>query len=399
MVLRKNMRWLTLGALLAVGVVVGAFYTFRPSTDERYRFQIRTPIPGADSDIRSAIYQSLGTRMLPGHTVTWLNNGQVFDAVEQSVRAAKTSIHMLLYIWEEGAASNRITDAVIGRAKEGVECRILVDAFGSSAFGKTVQPQLTAAGCDVRIFRPLAGGAKLSRNHRKIVVVDGVTAVTGGFGIRDSWLGDGVNNDGWRDANVLFSGPAVTEAQQAFAENWQEAGGALLPEGAFPPLANSGGAEACFVASTNSTTVTRAERLTQLLIAAAKRRLWISNAYVVPSSAILQMLKQKASEGVDVRLLAPGKKSDSKTSFGLQHTQYGSLLKHGVRIWEYQPSMLHSKTMLVDERIVVVGSINLDPLSLNKLEEGALVVSDEIFAGQLARAFQTDCTHSRELTK
>jgi cardiolipin synthase A/B len=98
-------------------------------------------------------------------------------------------------------------------------------------------------------------------------------------------------------------------------------------------------------------------------------------------------------------LLAPGKKSDSKTSFGIQHTEYGSLLKHGIRIWEYQPSMLHSKTMLVDDRLVVVGSINLDPLSLNKLEEGSLVVSDETFARKLEAAFQTDCTHSRELAK
>ena len=385
---------------MALVIAAGAIFALRPSNDELYRFQLRSPIPGADNDFRSALYQSLGARMTTGHTVTWLNNGQVFDAVEQSIRAAKTSIHMLLYIWEEGTASDRITAAVIGRAKQGVQCRILVDAFGSSAFGKTIQPQLTAAGCEVRIFRPLAGGEKLSRNHRKLVIVDGTTAVTGGFGIRDNWLGDGVNSEGWRDANVLFSGPAVAEAQQAFAENWQEAGGALLPKGAFPPpLANSGSAEACFVASTNSTTVTRAERLTQLLIAVAKRRLWISNAYVVPSPAILQMLKQKAAEGVDVRILAPGKKSDSKTSFGLQHTEYGSLLKHGVRIWEYQPSMLHSKTMLVDERIVVAGSINLEPFSLNKLEEGALVVSDESFAGQLAGAFETDCTHSRELIK
>jgi len=392
----KRLRAVALGVLMTSGVV-GAYFTLRPA-NEAYRFQIRSAIPGAGNDFRLAIYQSLGTRMTPGHTVTWLNNGQVFDALARSVGAAKSSIHMLLYIWEEGSASARITSAIVGRAKAGVQCRILVDAFGSSAFGKTVAPQLKAAGCDVRIFRPAAAGATIARNHRKIVVIDGTSAVTGGFGIRDNWLGDGVNNEGWRDANVSFSGPAVTEAQQAFAENWQEAGGALLPNEAFPSLAASGGAEAGFVASTNSITVTRAERLTQLLIAAAKRRLWISNAYVVPSSAILALLKQKALEGVDVRLLAPGKKSDSKTSFGLQHTEYGSLLKHGVRIWEYQPSMFHAKTMLVDERLVVVGSINLDPLSLNKLEEGALIVNDETFAAQLAGAFQKDCSHSRELT-
>ena len=135
------------------------------------------------------------------------------------------------------------------------------------------------------------------------------------------------------------------------------------------------------------------------MIQAGKKRIWIANAYFVPSKAILEMIKRKASEGVDVRLLAPGKKSDSKTSFGLQHVEYDSLLEKGVRVWEYLPAMMHAKTMVVDDDLAFVSSMNLDPLSLTKLEEVALVVQDRAFAATLAQTFETDCVHARALSK
>jgi cardiolipin synthase len=303
-----------------------------------------------------------------------------------------------MYIWEQGNASDRVLSAISERARSGVECRILVDAFGSSKFGEQLQAPLERAGCEVRVFRPLPGYDTLARNHRKIVVIDGQVAFTGGFGIRDNWLGNGLEEDEWRDTHVRFRGPAVLDAQQAFAENWQEAGGALLPESAFPPLASSAGTpRAAFVSSTASKEVTRAERLTQLLIAFARHRVWIENAYFVPSKAILELLQRKASEGVDVRVMVAGKHSDSKTSFGAQQFEYHSLLKGGVRVWEYLPSMLHTKAMLVDDELGLVGSINLDPLSLNKLEEGALVVQDRTVNEHLAQSFLRDAAQAKEL--
>ncbi len=369
--------------------------------EEKHAFQLSVAIPSEGVAFNSALQQALGVELRPGHTVTLLSNGAVFDALDEEIRKARSSVHVLIYIWEKGVASDRIVAAIIDRAKAGVACRILVDDFGSPDFAKGVQPALTAAGCDVRLFRPgLADGDKLARNHRKVVVVDGRVGFTGGFGIRDNWLGDGVTDDGWRDANVRFTGPAVAGAQQAIAENWQEAGGPLFPPEAFPPADVSGPASAAFVASTISPVLTRSERLVQLMIQAAKKRLWIANAYFVPSRAILEMLKRKASEGVDVRLLMPGKhKSDSKTSAGAQHVEYGPLVERGIRIFEYQPSMMHAKTMVVDDELSVVASINLDPLSLNKLEEVALVVQDRAFAANLARTFEADVTQARPVTR
>jgi len=367
--------------------------------DEGHAFLLDVPVPSAGAPFALALYQSLGVRLMPGHNVTLLGNGSIFDGLEEEIRRARSSVHVVMYIWEKGAASDRIVAALVDRARAGVSCNILVDAFGSPDFGEDVQPRLVDAGCAVRIFRPLPGyGDKLARNHRKLVIVDGRIAFTGGFGVRDNWLGDGVTAEAWRDANVRFAGPAVAGAQQAFAENWQEAGGPLLPPETFPVLETAGPASVAFVASTISPVLTRSERLVQLMIQAAKKRLWIANAYFVPSKAILEMIERKASEGVDVRLLAPGKKSDSKTSFGLQHIEYDDLLEKGVRVWEYQPSMMHAKTMLVDDELGLVSTMNLDPLSLAKLEEVALVVQDRAFAAALARTFEQDCVHARALS-
>jgi cardiolipin synthase len=383
-------------ALLAGGLGIG-FVTCKRGGDAQ-AFELRAAIPSAGAPFAEALYQSLGVRLVPGHDVSLLTNGSVFDGIEEEIRRARSSVNVVIYIWEKGAASDRIVAALVERARAGVACRIVVDAFGSPDFDEDVQPKLAAAGCDVKPFRPLPGsGDKLARNHRKIVVVDGRVGFTGGFGIRDTWLGDGVTAEGWRDTNVRFTGPAVAEAQQAIAENWQEAGGGLFPPEAFPILEASGPASAAFVTSTVSPVLTRAERLVQLMIQAAKKRLWIANAYFVPSKAILAMLERKGSEGVDVRLLVPVKKSDSKASAGAQHVEYGPLVERGVRVMEYEPSMMHAKTMVVDDDLSVVASINLDPLSLGKMDEVALVVQDRAFAAKLAKAFEDDSTRCRAI--
>jgi cardiolipin synthase len=359
-------------------------------------FQLNGPVPSEGEPLAFALLQSLGVRFDAGHSVSWILNGDVFEALEKEIAEARSSIHVLMYIWKEGTASDRIVRALVERASAGVACRIVVDPFGSSDFDDTVRAPLEAAGCEIRTFRPLSGKHKAARNHRKLVVIDGARAVTGGFGIRDNWLGDGVHDEKWRDSSVRFAGPSVADAQQAFAENWQEAGGNLLPREAFPSIAPEGHARAAFVSSTGAA-LTRAERLTQLLIAAATHRIWISNAYFVPTRGIAEQLRVKATAGVDVRILVPGKRSDSKTSFGVQRTsEYGPLLKAGARVWEYQSSMMHAKTMLVNDSLVLVGSINLDPLSLSVLEECALVTEDRALAQELARAFAIDCAHATE---
>ena len=260
-------------------------------------------------------------------------------------------------------------------------------------------------GCEARIFRPLSEvpqRERLARNHRKLVVVDGEVGLTGGFGIHSSWLGDGVTHaETWRETNALVRGPAVREMQLAFAEDWQNSGGGILPPHAFPELderAKEGGMRAAFSASSPGPGDTEAERLTQLAIAAAKKRVWISNAYFVPSEPILQLLEQKRKEGVDVRVLAAGPIHDWKIILEAQRAAYPRLLEAGVRLWEFQPSMMHAKSMLVDDRLSIIGSTNMDPLSLNRLEEGSIVVDDPKLAKALERTFLEDLEHAEEIS-
>ncbi len=391
----RRHRVLTFGAALCIALAGAGAAIFAACTrDEAPRkgFALNGPVPESDAGFSSALYQTVGVRMQPGHAVKLLTNGSVFDALDASIRGARSSVHIVMYIWEKGAASERVVAALVDRARAGIDCRIVIDDFGSPDFDDDVRPALEAAGCEVRTFRPvLEGDDELARNHRKIVVIDGNVAFVGGFGVRDDWLGDGVTGDAWRDTSLQLTGPAVLDAQQAIAENWLEAGGKYLPAESFPPPAPVGGASAAVVTSTASPTSSRAERLILLMVQAATRRLWIANAYFVPSGAIRDAIERKAKQGVDVRLIVPSiAKNDSKASAGVEPLEVGSLVDAGVRVLSYQPSMMHAKTMVIDDDLAVVSSINLDPLSLSKLEEVAVIVRDRAFTTELSRAFDAD---------
>lgn len=359
-------------------------------------FKLTATVPADPDGFSNALYQSVGARLQPGHQIELVDNGRVFDRLEEEIGKAKTSVNLVLFIWRPFEPSPRIVKALTARAKEGVACRILVDAVASTGFEDEVKPTLVAAGCDVRPFRPTK---TQDRNHRKIVVIDGKLAFTGGFGIDKTWLGDGKAPEEWRDSNLIVKGPAVSELQQAFADNWQEMNGPLLPPSDFPALPAEGPTRAAYVSSTASAHLTRAERLSQLTIAAATKRLWIANAYFVPSPGISELLIAKKKQGVDVQIMAPSDNTDHKQVLREQRATYGKLLEAGIRIWEYQPALLHSKTMVVDDHLSVLGSINLDRLSLNAMEEGSLVMSDPHVVEELSKAWQADLKHCVEVKK
>jgi cardiolipin synthase A/B len=360
-------------------------------------------VPAEAESLSLAFFQSTGVALEPGHRVELVDNGRVFDAMEEEIRAARSSLHIVSYIWRPGQPSERLVRALQER-QPGVACRVLVDPLGSLNF-EAVAPGLLAAGCEVRLFRPIQGAISafdvkrmLARVHRKLVIRDGEVGITGGWGIWKSWLGDARNAEEWRDSNVRIWGPAVRGMQQAFAENWQAAGGGFLPPESFPELAPMGEARAGFVASTGETFLSDGMRMTLLAIGAAERRLWIANSYFVPTEAISDMLILKAKAGVDVRVLVPSRRHhDVGVVFAAQRASYARLLENGVRIWEYELSMMHSKTILVDERLSVVGSTNMDPLSLGEVEEGSLVMEDAALAAALEETFLEDLTRSREI--
>lgn len=383
-----------LGLLLLAGLLASACREESAGLVEA----TRSPLPDGVS-FGSALLQMTEVPLRDGNLVEVVNNGRVFDVLVEEIGRARQSVHITVYIWRPSVPSDRVIQAIEQRTREGVACRIIVDPLGSVDFEEQVRPRLEAAGCDVRFFRQITEdpAKALGRNHRKLLVVDGRVGVMGGFGIWKAWLGDGRAEEEWRETSVRFTGPAVRDLQVAFARDWSASGGALLPDVDLPALSTTGPVPAAFVSSAPVVGVTNAERLTVLMFTAARKRLWISNAYFTPSKPLLQLLERKRQEGVEIRVLAPGPVHDVPPIRSAQRGTYERLLKAGVRVWEYQPSMMHAKTLLVDDDIAVIGSINLDPLSLNQLEEGALVMESESTVAQLAHDFERDLEVSREL--
>jgi cardiolipin synthase A/B len=373
------------------------------------RHEMKGPfhLPPGPEGFSFVLYQSTGVCLEEGHRVELLENSTVFERMLEDIRQARESIHILVYIWRPCGLSDRFVEALRERVRAGVSCRVVVDPVGSEEvsgdhdFDQKIERRLAECGVEVHYYRPLAGkvlGRLLGRNHQKLVIVDGRVGYTGGFGIWKVWEGDGRAPENWRDTHVRVEGPAVCRMQLTFSRSWQESGGSLLHPRDLPEPCHVGPVRGAFVDSIGKLGMTDAERMVRIVIAAARQRLWIANAYFTPPNAIIEQLIHKVHEGVDVRVLAPGPIHDVPLVRASQRSTYEQLLRAGVRIWEYQPSMMHAKTLLVDDWLGVVGSTNLDSLSLNKLSEGSMVLADPEFAGKLARCWEKDLEYSREIT-
>jgi cardiolipin synthase len=379
-------------AVVAVCVAGGCAVPLAPQLSLRGS----VPSPSEPEAFETALFQTVGAHLRGGHRWHLEDDGRVFGALVEAIGRARVSVNIVSYIWHSGEPSDRLLEALRQRDKK-VACRVLADPLGSPDFEEKVEPQLRAMGCDTLMFRPLLQHPNPERNHRKIAVIDGHVGFIGGFGIRHEWVkGSGSGDPEWRDINLRVEGPTVAELQRAFAQNWQEAGGALLPVEDFPRIDGDGAARVAFVASTFGY-VTLADRLTLLMIASAKKRLWIWNAYFVPDDRLRDLLVAKAKAGVDVRVLAPGDKNDVLASKVGQRRSYPPLLAAGVHLFEFQPTMMHAKAMILDDRVAVVGSINLDSLSLTRLEEAAVVVEDPELVAALAKDWDADIAQSREI--
>ncbi|HEX8436628.1 phosphatidylserine/phosphatidylglycerophosphate/cardiolipin synthase family protein, partial [Archangium sp.] len=372
--------------------------------DHPQQLRIHQDLPDSGPDLSFALYQSVGVGLRPGHVVELVQDDHILDSLEGEIRQARESLHLLTSSWRSGEVSERLIRALETR-QPGVTCRILVDSLDSPGFAEKVEPRLVQAGCEVRTFRPFIGATVVfdderldARNHRQLVIRDGRSGLTGGSGVGPAWRREKGPAEAWRDTYVHVTGPAVRQLQRAFAEGWQEAGGALLPDSAFPQLESQGEARAGFIASTGSPALSHSERMVQVLIASARRRLWLTNACFIPTVATTDMLIRKAREGVDVRILVPGLRHGGPHAvLAAQRAAYERLLENGVRVWEYQPAPLHARTLLVDDRLAAVGSTNMEPNSSAMLQEGALVVEDPQLARALAVTFERDLLHAVEI--
>jgi cardiolipin synthase len=333
-----------------------------------------------------------------------INGDRIFPAMLDAIGAAQRTINLLTYIYWRGEIGSRVADAVCGRATAGVSCRVLLDALGSLKMDPDLIDRMTDCGVRVSRFRPpkpYAIRRGNNRTHRKLLILDGRIGFTGGVGIADEWTGDAQDPDHWRDTHVRVEGPVVRGLLGSFAENWLEATGEVLA-GAddLPELEPIPGERAAMLAIRSSAGVgdTDVETLFFLTIAAARRSIDLTSAYFAPRPAFLHALADSARSGVAIRVLVPGPHIDKDIVRHTARSVYGQLLEAGVRVFEYQPTMLHAKSLVVDGAWSTVGSANFDNRSFQLNDETVLGVQDEAFAAQLTETFEHDLERSTEIT-
>ena len=333
-----------------------------------------------------------------------VNGDRIFPAMLETIRAAERSVNLLTYVYWQGEPARDVARVLCERASDGVEVNVLLDWLGSLPMEEGLLDDLRAAGVNVARFRPLKPYAirRLNnRTHRKVLVVDGRVGMTGGVGIAEEWSGDAQDPEHWRDTHVRVRGPVVRGLQGAFAENWLEATGDTLVGDAYLPDLEplDGGGPMQVVRSNAGVGDTNAEALAFLAIASAKRSLDITNAYFAPRPAFIEALGDAAERGVAVRILVPGPQIDKQFVRVAGRQAYEGLLGRGVRIWEYQPTMLHAKTMVVDGAWSSIGSVNLDNRSFQLNDEVTLAVQSDAFARELTAQLGRDLEVSEEMRR
>jgi len=345
-----------------------------------------------------------GTHIDPGNNVQILLNGNgTYPQLWKDIGAAEHTVTVQMYYSQPGAVADTMAKYLIDRAKHNVRVLLLLDAFGSQPLKPEWRDSLKHAGVEVRWLRPLRWYTlqkAAQRSHVRVIVVDGKIGYTGGFGLADYWLGDGQHEDQWRETNVRFEGPTVGALQAAFAAAWAEASGELLTGDLFFPkssFADVGDVQAGLMYSIPSTGSTAAERFLALSIAGARKTLYISNSYFVPGENFMQLLLSAAKRGVDVRVITVSDKTDVKTTWYAGRTYYEKLLEGGVKIYEYQPTMMHAKTMVVDGMWSGVGSMNFDNRSMSFNNESVLVALDRRIGAQMDSIFMDDIKMSTEI--
>jgi cardiolipin synthase A/B len=345
-----------------------------------------------------------GTRIDPGNSVQVLLNGDgTYPTLWKDIASAKHTLTVQLYYSQPGAVADTIAKYMEEKARAHVRVLLLLDAFGSQPLKREWIDGLKKAGVEFAWLRPLRWYTlhkATQRSHVRAIVVDGRVGYTGGFGLADYWLGDGHHEDQWRETNVRFEGPSVAALQAAFASGWAEATGELITGDMFFPAAafsENGNVNAGLMHSIPSTGSTTAERYLALSIAGARKTLYITNSYFVPNDDFCNLLIKAVRHGVDVRVLTVSSKTDVKTTWYAGRALYERLLTKGVRIYEYQSTMMHAKTIVVDGLFSTIGSMNFDNRSLAFNNEAQVLALDPGIGQRMDSVFMDDLRYSEEI--
>jgi len=387
--------------LLIGGIVLFIWYQLAPREDRveaklEHRYE-----PGDGQFMRTMAALFIAPCAEQSAVKALCNGDEIFPAMLEAIESARHTITFETFIYWSGDIGRRFTHALAGRAREGVKVHVLLDWFGSLPMERSLVEELEQAGAELeRYHRPRLTRPHFSnhRTHRKLMVIDGKVGFTGGVGIADEWTGNAQDPDHWRDSHFRVEGPAVAGLQRAFMDNWIKAHGEVLhDERYFPPL-NPAGDAVCQVFQSSPAGGSDSVRLMFLLaLTAANHSIRISTAYFVPDRLAMKTLRAARSRGVRIEIIVPGEYNDAGLVRLVSRGLYGRLLEEGIEIYEYQPTMYHTKLMIIDEVWVSVGSTNFDNRSFRLNDEVNLNVYDAELVWEQIRWFEEDKARSRRI--
>ena len=400
--LTRSHLWVALAAIAATLVctlLLTNWFTAEKKIDQQLPRLYETD----DAEFRRTLSALLGPALVEGNRVqTLLNGDAIFPAMLSAIRGAQRTITFETYIYWSGAIGEQFVAALAERAQAGVKVHVLLDWVGSAKMEGAMLDRMKQAGIEVERFhepRPINFNKLNNRTHRKLLVADGRIAFTGGVGIADQWQGNARNPDEWRDTHFQVEGPVVAQFQSVFLDNWMRATGKVLHgEAYFPALKPVGDYTAQMFSSSPSGGSESMHLMYMLAITAARHSIDLTNAYFVPDPLTMRTLVDAAQRGVKVRLLLPSSHIDSETVRLASRASWGPLLEAGVEIAEYQPTMLHVKSLVVDGVFTSVGSTNFDMRSFRLNDEANLNVLNAEFGARQREVFEADWAHGQRIT-
>lgn len=395
----SDARW---GWAIGCAAMATVSYLLTPAA-EPPRFGLDHEFSVDSPEFASTMAGASGNPFLPGNRLELLNNGDAFyPAMLDAIKSARCSITVEAYIYWAGRIGQEFAIALAEQAAAGRPVKLLLDAIGSSSIGPEILDVLQTGGCHIAWYNPIrwyALGRFNNRTHRKSLIVDGRVAFTGGAGIADHWRGSARGPHEWRDLQVRIEGPAVVPLQTGFAHNWQQTTGELLSGDCYYPAIEPNGPLAVqTIMSSPETGASSIRTVYYLAIACARESIDIANPYFVPDPVAIEMLIEARQRGVAVRIMVSGIRNDNWIARHNSVRLFGRLLAANIEIQEFNRTMLHQKTMVVDRRWVTVGTTNFDNRSFAHNEESNVCCIDTELAAQLRHVFDGDLSGCERMT-
>ncbi|MGF6651451.1 cardiolipin synthase [Paraburkholderia youngii] len=398
---------LTIAITAFVTLVIVLVIANLSSGEKKIEHKIERLYKSEDPQFLRSMGLLLGPPVVPGNRFEMLLNGdQIFPSMLEGIRSARETITFETFIYWSGEIGEQIARALADKAREGIAVHVLLDWVGCSKMDRRYLQLLREAGAEVvKFHKPhwTGLGRMNDRTHRKLLVIDGRIGFTGGVGIAPEWTGHAQDEKHWRDTHFRLTGPAVAHMQAVFMDNWIKATGNVLHGPRYFPHIDAepkgeGEGFAHMFSSSPSGGSDDMQLMYLMAITAATRSLQLASAYFVPDKLTINAIVEAAKRGVKVQIVTPGKRIDTHTVREASRACWGDLLKAGVEIYEYRPTMFHCKLLVVDEYLVSVGSTNFDNRSFKLNDEANLNIYDRAFARQQTAAFNDDIAKSKRIT-